>query len=120
MYDDDDEGEKQLQLVERERIRVLGEQVAAVVRGAPCHAINVSALTRVFTRYYGCSLKPSQYGSSSTIELMEKLRNHVKVNFALCGFTLLYIHTCMITVVPVFCILHRESLVQKIELVHVK
>ncbi|KAK8398550.1 hypothetical protein O3P69_004010 [Scylla paramamosain] len=79
VYDDDDEGEKQLQLVERERIRVLGEQVGAVVRGAPSQAIKISALTRVFTRYYGCSLKPSQYGSSSLVELIGKLRNHVKL-----------------------------------------
>ena len=80
VYDDDDEGEKQLQLVERERIRVLGKQVGAVVRGAPCQSIKISALTQVFTLYYGCSLKPSQYGSSSLVELIGKLRNHVKVN----------------------------------------
>ncbi|KAG0718693.1 Meiosis regulator and mRNA stability factor 1 [Chionoecetes opilio] len=78
-YDDDDEGEKQLQLVERERIRVLGEQVGTVVKGAPCQAIKISALTRVFTRYYGCSLKPSQYESNSLPELIGKLRNHVKL-----------------------------------------
>ncbi|XP_071550871.1 meiosis regulator and mRNA stability factor 1 isoform X2 [Panulirus ornatus] len=77
--DDDDDGEKQLQLVERERIRVLGDQVAAVVRGAPHQAIRISALTQVFTRYYGYSLKPSHYGSDSLEDLIGKLRNHVKL-----------------------------------------
>lgn len=80
MFDDDD-GEKHLQLVERERIRVLGEQVAVVVRGAPQQAIKISALTQVFTHYYGYSLKPLQYGSDSLVDLIRKLRNHVKVEY---------------------------------------
>lgn len=76
---DDEDGEKHLQLVERECIKVLGEQVAVVVRGAPHQAIKMSTLTQVFTHYYGYSLKPLQYGSTSLIELIKKLRNHVKV-----------------------------------------
>ncbi|XP_042240421.1 meiosis regulator and mRNA stability factor 1-like isoform X2 [Homarus americanus] len=78
-YDDEEDGEKHLQLVERERVRVLGDQVAVVVRGAPRQAIRLSALTQVFTRYYGYSLKPNHYGSNSLEELMGKLRNHVKM-----------------------------------------
>ncbi|XP_069956765.1 meiosis regulator and mRNA stability factor 1 isoform X7 [Cherax quadricarinatus] len=79
VYDDDEDGEKQLQLVERERIKVLGDQVSAVVKGAPHQAIRISALTQVFTRYYGYSLKPDHYGSNSLEELIGKLRNHVKM-----------------------------------------
>lgn len=69
-----------MQLVERERVRVLGDQVGAVVRGAPRQAIRISALTQVFTRYYGYSLKPSHYGGNTLEELIGKLRNHVKVS----------------------------------------
>nr|XP_027216010.1 meiosis regulator and mRNA stability factor 1-like [Penaeus vannamei] len=79
VYDDEEDGEKQLQLVERERVRVLGDQVGAVVRGAPRQAIRISALTQVFTRYYGYSLKPSHYGGNTLEELIGKLRNHVKL-----------------------------------------
>ncbi|XP_042864024.1 meiosis regulator and mRNA stability factor 1-like isoform X3 [Penaeus japonicus] len=79
VYDDEDDGEKQLQLVERERVRVLGDQVGAVVRGAPRQAIRISALTQVFTRYYGYSLKPTHYGANTLEELIGKLRNHVKL-----------------------------------------
>ncbi|XP_045606696.1 meiosis regulator and mRNA stability factor 1 isoform X2 [Procambarus clarkii] len=78
-YDDEEDGEKQLQLVERERVRVLGDQVGAVVRGAPRQAIRITALIQVFTRYYGYSLKPNHYGSNSLEELIGKLRNHVKL-----------------------------------------
>lgn len=78
MFDDED-GEKHLQLVERARIKILGEQVAVVVRGSPQQAIKISALTQVFTHYYGYSLKPLQHGSSSLVDLIKKLRNHVKV-----------------------------------------
>ncbi|XP_050703178.1 meiosis regulator and mRNA stability factor 1-like isoform X2 [Eriocheir sinensis] len=76
---DDEDGEKHLQLVERARIKILGEQVAVVVRGSPDQAIKISALTQVFTHYYGYSLKPLQYGSSSLVDLIRKLRNHVKL-----------------------------------------
>ncbi|XP_047474439.1 meiosis regulator and mRNA stability factor 1-like isoform X2 [Penaeus chinensis] len=79
VYDDEEDGEKQLQLVERERVRVLGDQVGAVVRGAPRQAIRISALTQVFTRYYGYSLKPTHYGANTLEELIGKLRNHVKL-----------------------------------------
>ncbi|KAK3875906.1 hypothetical protein Pcinc_019252 [Petrolisthes cinctipes] len=79
VFDDEEDGEKQLQLAERERVRVLGEQVGAVVRGAPHQAIKISALTQVFTHYYGYSLKASQYGCQSLEQLMAKLRNHVKL-----------------------------------------
>lgn len=65
--------------MERARIKILGEQVAVVVRGSPDQAIKISALTQVFTHYYGYSLKPLQYGSSSLVDLIRKLRNHVKV-----------------------------------------
>lgn len=60
---------------------MLGDQVAAVVRGAPRQAIRTSALTQVFTRYYGYSLKPNHYGSETLEDLIRKLRNHVKVGF---------------------------------------
>ncbi|CAL4082217.1 unnamed protein product, partial [Meganyctiphanes norvegica] len=79
VFDDEEDGEKQLQLVERERIKVLGDQVATVVRGAPRQAIRISALSQVFTRYYGYSLRPHQYGANTLEEVIGKLRNHVKM-----------------------------------------
>lgn len=79
VFDDEEDGEKQLQLVERERLRVLGEQVGAVVRGAPHQAIKISALTQVFIHYYGYSLRASHYGCQSLELLIAKLRNHVKL-----------------------------------------
>ena len=75
------EGEKQLQLVEREQMKVLGDQVAVVVRGAPKQAIKISALSQVFMHYYGYTLKPSHYGCETLIELIKRLRNHVEVCF---------------------------------------
>ncbi|KAK7082553.1 hypothetical protein SK128_020988 [Halocaridina rubra] len=78
VYDDEEDGEKQLQLVERERLKVLGDQIAAVVKGAPRQVIKISALAQVFTKYYGYSLRPSHYGSNTLEELLGKLRNHVK------------------------------------------
>ncbi|XP_068205935.1 meiosis regulator and mRNA stability factor 1 isoform X2 [Palaemon carinicauda] len=78
VFDDEEDGEKLLQLVERERIKVLGDQIAAVVKGAPRQVIKISALTQVFTKYYGYSLRPSHYESTTLEELIGKLRNHVK------------------------------------------
>ncbi|XP_064094347.1 meiosis regulator and mRNA stability factor 1-like [Macrobrachium nipponense] len=77
-FDDEEDGEKQLQLVERERMKVLGDQIAAVVKGSPRQVIKISALAQVFTKYYGYSLRPSHYGSTTLEELIGKLRNHVK------------------------------------------
>ncbi|XP_066944259.1 meiosis regulator and mRNA stability factor 1 isoform X6 [Macrobrachium rosenbergii] len=78
VFDDEEDGEKQLQLVERERMKVLGDQIAAVVKGSPRQVLKISALAQVFTKYYGYSLRPSHYGSTTLEELIGKLRNHVK------------------------------------------
>ena len=60
-------------------MKVLGDQVAVVVRGAPKQAIKISALSQVFTQYYGYTLKPSHYGCKTLLELIKRLRNHVEV-----------------------------------------
>lgn len=79
VFDDEEDGEKLLQLVERERMKVLGDQIGAVVKGSPRQVIKISALAQVFTKYYGYSLRPSHYETSTLEELVAKLRHHVKL-----------------------------------------
>ncbi|RXG57250.1 Meiosis arrest female protein 1-like protein, partial [Armadillidium vulgare] len=54
---EDEEGERILQLVEKERLRILGDQIFTLVKNSPNQMIGISALAAVFMHYYGYSLK---------------------------------------------------------------
>ncbi|KAB7499816.1 Meiosis arrest female protein 1-like protein [Armadillidium nasatum] len=76
---EDEEGERILQLVEKERLRILGDQIFTLVKNSPNQMIGISALAAVFMHYYGYSLKPSNYDCKDFAELIGRLRNHVKI-----------------------------------------
>ena len=77
---DDEDGEKQVQLVEREKTRVLGDQISLLIKGAPGQGLTIDALNQVFTHYFGYSLKPDRYGHDTLLSLLNSLASYVKVS----------------------------------------
>lgn len=76
--EDDNSGERQISLTEKEGIRVLSEQISKLVtRSKGC--LSISNIAQHFLRQFGYALKPESFGCSSVLQLMQKLGSTVKV-----------------------------------------
>ncbi|XP_069692388.1 meiosis regulator and mRNA stability factor 1 isoform X2 [Periplaneta americana] len=70
--EEDSEGERKVVLTLEKRLSVLAEQVSALIRSRHS-CMSLSALSSIFLRHHGYSLKPEAYECSSLEELMKKL-----------------------------------------------
>ncbi|XP_043257610.1 meiosis regulator and mRNA stability factor 1 [Colletes gigas] len=76
--EDDNSGERQISLIEKQGLRVLSEQISKLVprsRGF----LNVSNITHNFLQQFGYELKPELFGCTSMLQLMQKLEDSVKI-----------------------------------------
>lgn len=76
--EDDNSGERQISLTEKEGLRVLSEQISKlIIRSRGC--LNVSNIAQNFLHQFGYALKPESFGCTSMLQLMQKLEDTVKV-----------------------------------------
>jgi len=62
-----------LTLVELELLKVLEEQVVALLKSFPEHKLPVPEFLASFTKFHGHSLRLQDYGVTSVIQLIEKI-----------------------------------------------
>ena len=76
--EDDNSGERQISLTEKEGIHVLSEQILKLItRSRGC--LSVSNIGQTFLRQFGYALKPESFGCMSMLRLMQKLGDTVKI-----------------------------------------
>ncbi|XP_031832959.1 meiosis regulator and mRNA stability factor 1-like protein isoform X2 [Nomia melanderi] len=76
--EDDNTGERQISLTEKEGFRVLSEQISKlIIRSKGC--LSISSIPQNFVRQFGYALRPESFDCSSILELMQKLGDTVKV-----------------------------------------
>lgn len=76
--EDDNSGERQISLTEKEGLLVLSEQISKLItRSKGC--LSVSNIAQNFLRQFGYALKPELFGCISVLQLMQKLGDTVKV-----------------------------------------
>lgn len=75
----DNEIEKFVQLTTKQRLKILAEQVATLVKSHCNSTMPLSALPDAFRLHFGFALRPLQYETNSLEELVAKLRSHVQV-----------------------------------------
>ncbi|XP_029037560.1 meiosis regulator and mRNA stability factor 1 isoform X1 [Osmia bicornis bicornis] len=82
--EDDNSGERQISLTEKEGLRVLSEQISKLVtRSKGC--LSISNIAQHFLRQFGYALKPESFGCSSVMQLMQKLGSTVKIMYLTTG-----------------------------------
>ncbi|XP_033320589.1 meiosis regulator and mRNA stability factor 1 isoform X3 [Bombus bifarius] len=76
--EDDNSGERQISLTEKEGLLVLSEQISKLItRSKGC--LSVSNIAQNFLRQFGYALKPELFGCISVLQLMQKLGDTVKI-----------------------------------------
>ena len=75
----DEQDEKMLCLTELELLKVLEEQVAALLRSCPGHQLPMPEFLSSYMKFHGHSLRLPDYGVSSVLELVEKIPHTAKV-----------------------------------------
>lgn len=81
VFETENEIEKYVQLTIKQRLKILSEQVTALIRNHSVHQpFLLSNLPNVFRIHFGFALRPEQYDANSLDELLAKLKNHVQVN----------------------------------------
>ncbi|XP_076160269.1 meiosis regulator and mRNA stability factor 1-like protein isoform X2 [Ptiloglossa arizonensis] len=82
--EDDNSGERQISLIEKQGLRVLSEQISKLVtRSKGC--LNVLNIAQNFLRQFGYALKPEVFGCTSVLQLMQKLEDTVKIIYLVTG-----------------------------------
>ncbi len=76
----DNEIEKYVQLTTKQRLRILSEQVATLVRNQPGRSLILNSLPDAFRLHFGFALRPEQYEACDLDDLVSKLRNNVQVS----------------------------------------
>lgn len=79
----DNEVEKYVQLTTKQRLRILSEQVATLVRQQQTCSLSLASLPEAFRLHFGFALRPHQYQAADLEELVSKLRSNVHVLTAL-------------------------------------
>nr|XP_012145387.1 PREDICTED: meiosis arrest female protein 1 isoform X2 [Megachile rotundata] len=89
--EDDNSGERQISLTEKEGLRVLSEQISKLVtRSKGC--LSITSIAQHFLRQFGYALKPELFGCTSILQLMQKLGNTVKIMHLTTGPTIVMIN----------------------------
>ncbi|XP_021942540.1 meiosis regulator and mRNA stability factor 1 isoform X2 [Zootermopsis nevadensis] len=82
--EEDGEGERKVMLTLEERLRVLAEQISALVRSRRSN-MSLSALSMAFLRQHGYALKPKAYECSDLEQLIKRLYHSVAIVSSSCG-----------------------------------
>ncbi|XP_078035098.1 meiosis regulator and mRNA stability factor 1-like protein isoform X2 [Augochlora pura] len=82
--EDNNTGERQISLTEKEGVRVLSEQMSKlIVRSKGC--LSISNIPQCFLRQFGYALKPELFDCASIQQLIQKLGDTVKVVYLATG-----------------------------------
>lgn len=87
----DNEIEKYVQLTTKQRLKILAEQVATLVRINSGRPLALSSLVDSFRMHFGFALRPEQYDAADLNELVAKLKSDVQVCLAAWPMWLLYL-----------------------------
>ena len=79
VFELDNEIEKFVQLTTKQRLKILAEQVATLVKNNCNSALPLNTLPDAFRLHFGFALRPLQYETNTLEELVAKLRSHVQV-----------------------------------------
>ena len=78
--EDDNEGERRVMLTLEEKLRVLAEQVSALLHSSRS-SMSLTALSNAFLQTHGYVLKPETYECNSLEELIRQLQQTVMVSY---------------------------------------
>ncbi|XP_076241468.1 meiosis regulator and mRNA stability factor 1-like protein [Calliopsis andreniformis] len=82
--EDDNSGERQISLTEKEGLRVLSEQISKLItRSKGC--LSVSNIAENFLHQFGYALKPESFSCTSIMQLMQKLGDTVEILYFATG-----------------------------------
>lgn len=80
VVDVDNEFEKFVQLTGKQRLHILAEQIAAIIKAGPENeSLFLSKLPELFCTRFGFALRPHHYGAANLEALVAKLKGHFHV-----------------------------------------
>ncbi|XP_076293611.1 meiosis regulator and mRNA stability factor 1-like protein [Lasioglossum baleicum] len=82
--EDNNSGERQISLTEKEGVRVLSEQISKLI-GRSKGSLSISSIPQSFLRQFGYALKPELFDCASILQLMQKLGDTVKILYLATG-----------------------------------
>lgn len=75
------DGERRISLVAKEALKVVCEQITALVKSSRLQSIPLVALPSTFLREHGYALRPELYECDSVEEIIHKLSDSLQVRY---------------------------------------
>lgn len=76
---EDPDGERLLQLTDSERLSVVAEQIATLVKSSRRQSVQLDHLTEMYSRQFGYQLRPENHGKTTLVGLMKSLSTTLRL-----------------------------------------